>query len=299
MNSILRNMRRMEKEDYEDNIYNGVYIPKEFRNKVLKHMILNYSKNLNSFSPPLLLGIQGPKGEGKSFMIMKVCEYYAIRYIPISGAEMCGNLEGDSIKKLMYEYETACINAATDRKFSCIVIEDFHKSIAACNQKKVSWTSNSDTLIGRIMNLADNPYMHGNRIPIIVTSNDFTSIYSPLTRNGRMEIFDWQPDEEEKVEIVYGIFKKFYPNINYDTIKQLVITYKSYDIAFFKTLVQEIFWGDCNSIIEEFHNRRKQFDLDNITDLVCNYIKVNSNLNSKYLLEFAEKRTRCTPKKYD
>lgn len=226
MNRLFQKQCKNENNVCSNDIYDGAYIPERFRNAVLKHMILNYSKNINSFSPSLLLAIQGTKGEGKSFMIKKLCEYYSIEYIPISGAELCGNLEGDSVKKLMIEYESACIKAATSRQLSCIVIDDFHKSLAASNQNNMFRTTNSDTLVGRIMNLADNPYIQNNRIPIILTGNNFRTLYLPLTRNGRMEIFDWIPNIEEKENIVYYIFKQFYPKIEYDVVKKLVIQYE-------------------------------------------------------------------------
>lgn len=297
MNNIFKNNNKHI--NTADIICEGVYVPNRFRNVVLKHLILNYSKNINSISPSLLLAIQGPKGEGKSFMIRKICEYYSIKYIPISGAELCGNLEGDSVKKLISEYESACIEAATNRKFSCIVIDDFHKSLAASNQKNISRTTNSETLVGRIMNLADNPYVHNNRIPIILTGNNFTTLYSPLTRNSRMEIFDWVPEIEEKEKIVFNIFKQYYPNINCEVVEELVNQYKDCYVAFFKSLAQDVFWGDCSSIIEEFHTQRHNIDLDNITDLVVKSISVNEDIGIKNLLYFANERSKNIPKNYE
>lgn len=298
-NSHCKNNHSNEQHNNFDNIYNGVYIPDRFRNVILKHLILNYSKNINSFSPALLLAIQGAKGEGKSFMIKKICEYYSIDYIPISGAELCGNLEGDSVKKLISEYESACIEAATNRKFYCIVIDDFHKSLAASNQDNINRTSNSETLIGRIMNLADNPYIHKNRIPIILTGNNFTTIYAPLTRNSRMEIFDWVPNVEEKKKIVFNIFKQYYPQINFKVIEQLVNQYKDYYVAFFKSLAQEVFWGDCSSVIEEFHSQRHNINLDSITDLVIKNISVNKDISIENLLYIANERSKHVPKNYE
>lgn len=56
-NSHCKNNHSNEQHNNFDNIYNGVYIPDRFRNVILKHLILNYSKNINSFSPALLLQI--------------------------------------------------------------------------------------------------------------------------------------------------------------------------------------------------------------------------------------------------
>lgn len=287
------------KDIKNDNIYNNIYIPERFRNVILKHLILNYSNDINNFSPPLLLSIQGTKGEGKSFMIKELCNFYSIDYIPISGSELCGSLEGDSTKKIISEYESACIRATEDRKFSCIVIDDFHKSIAAHQQSNLSRTTNSETLVGCLMNLCDNPYKFSNRIPIILTGNNFTSVYSALTRHSRMDFFDWAPTLEEKTQMVYYIFKKYYPNIDILVVKKFVEKYKDKYIAFFKSVVQDMFWGECNNIINAFHNNRNNLNLDNITDLVAKYIIVNKQIDILNILSFAEKRSNQTAKNFE
>lgn len=63
-------------------------------------------------------------------------------------------------------------------------------------------TVNNQIVVGTLMNLSDNPTRVSigqdwresdvtNRIPIIVTGNDFSTIYAPLIRDGRMEKFYW------------------------------------------------------------------------------------------------------------
>ena len=63
-------------------------------------------------------------------------------------------------------------------------------------------TVNNQIVAGTLMNLADNPNRVSigqdwreaditNRIPIILTGNDFSTIYAPLIRDGRMEKFYW------------------------------------------------------------------------------------------------------------
>lgn len=63
-------------------------------------------------------------------------------------------------------------------------------------------TVNNQIVSGTLMNLADNPTRVSigqdwreadilHRIPIILTGNDFSTIYAPLIRDGRMEKFYW------------------------------------------------------------------------------------------------------------
>lgn len=294
-----KKVQNLNSGNVDGDIYNGMYIPKRFRNAVLKHLLLNYSSNFNNFSPPLLLGIQGPMGEGKSFMIKQICQHYDINCILISGAELCGKNEGDSIKKLDDTYKNASVEAHVNRNFHCIVIDDFHKSIAASEQQNVNRTSNSDTLVGRLMNLADHPYVVDNRIPIILTANTFATTYSPLLRNGRMELFEWTPNISEKEVIVYHIFKKYYPDIKSDVIKQLVSEYKDYYVAFFQSIAQDLFWKDCYSTIDHFYEKRENLNLDNITDFVKDGISTNCDLSLDNLLRLADERSKNIPKRYD
>lgn len=66
------------------------------------------------------------------------------------------------------------------------------------------------------MNIADNPTnvqlpgMYNKeenpRVPIVVTGNDFSTLYAPLIRDGRMETFYWAPTREER-SVCRGIFR--------------------------------------------------------------------------------------------
>lgn len=63
-------------------------------------------------------------------------------------------------------------------------------------------TVNNQIVVGTLMNLSDNPTRVStgqkwresdvtHRVPIIVTGNDFSTLYAPLIRDGRMEKFYW------------------------------------------------------------------------------------------------------------
>lgn len=63
-------------------------------------------------------------------------------------------------------------------------------------------TVNNQIVVGTLMNLSDNPTRVSigqdwresditKRVPLIVTGNDFSTIYAPLIRDGRMEKFYW------------------------------------------------------------------------------------------------------------
>jgi hypothetical protein len=77
-------------------------------------------------------------------------------------------------------------------------------------------TVNNQIVIGTLMNICDDPNRvsiganwresdYIKRVPIIVTGNDFSTLYAPLIRDGRMEKFYWQPQREDVVNIVWQV----------------------------------------------------------------------------------------------
>lgn len=68
------------------------------------------------------------------------------------------------------------------------------------------------------MNIADDPnrvsvgqeWREGDyigRVPIIVTGNDFTRMFAPLIRDGRMAKFYWKPTREDLVNILWQMYQ--------------------------------------------------------------------------------------------
>lgn len=78
-------------------------------------------------------------------------------------------------------------------------------------------TVNNQIVVGTLMNLCDNPTRVSvgqdwrqnditHRIPIIVTGNDFSTMYAPLIRDGRMEKFYWYAPSLSLVHWFIGFF---------------------------------------------------------------------------------------------
>lgn len=280
-----------QKVDVENtDIFNGVYIPKEYRKRIIRHLILNYSSNINGMQPALFLAIQGHRGEGKTFMLQTLCESLNIEMKYLSGSDLCGPNEGDSENKIKKEYEAACVKLAKTRKLSVMVIDDFHLSIASDLGENVSKTTNSQVLVGYLMNLADTPYLFNVRIPIVILGNNFRNMYPALIRNGRMDFLTWAPDLDEKIKIVYFMFKKFYPQIKFEDIRELVSNYPNKYIAFFKDVIQDMFFSDCDLIVREFEQRQGNIRLDEINELVRRFIKVDDNISFEHLSNVAAMR---------
>ena len=115
-------------------------------------------------------------------------------------------------------------------------------------------------------------------------------MYPALIRNGRMDFFTWTPNLDEKVNIVYFMFKKFYPEIKYEDIRRLVNNYSNKYIAFFKDVIQDMFFSNCDLMVKEFEQRQGNIRLDEINELVRKFIKVDNNISYEHLSTMAASR---------
>lgn len=217
--------------------YQLAYINPGFENTVLSHIIGNYMNN----SPyPLYLAIHGKKGEGKTFQTLRVCSKYQIVMYYISGAQLCGSYEKDSIGDIEENFNEALYKYNSDNEFSVFVIDDFHLSIAS-TEVGIGRTVNSQILIGYLMNLADKAKASKSlRIPVILLGNDFNNLYEPLTRDGRMDFYEWNPSTQEKIAIVLAHFDDIVDRRDISGLQSLVQKYSSNPISFFTEVKNDI-----------------------------------------------------------
>lgn len=50
------------------------------------------------------------------------------------------------------------------------------------------------------------PHEHVRRTPIVVTGNDFSRMFAPLIRDGRMTKFYWKPSRDDLVNILWTMY---------------------------------------------------------------------------------------------
>lgn len=109
------------------------------------------------------------------------------------------------------------------------------------------------------MNIADNPtnvQLPGSydsepiqRIPIIVTGNDFSTLYAPLIRDGRMEKFYWEPNRDDRIGIVSGIFQV--DAIARADIETLVDAFPTQSIDFFGAVRSRLYDEQVQKLIQD------------------------------------------------
>ena len=201
-----------------NNIQGDYYICPRFLDTVALHMAKNHmTEYLPQMNCPLMLGIWGGKGQGKSFQVELCLKKMGVEPVVISAGELESELAGQCAKEIRNRYREASEAARVRGEMGCLIINDI--DAGAGNFKNTQMTVNTQMVMGTLMNICDDPNSVAvesifsnkknsvNRCPIIVTGNDFSKLYAPLLRDGRMEKYYWDPTEDDIVEILLQMFK--------------------------------------------------------------------------------------------
>ncbi|MCF6790298.1 hypothetical protein L3H33_11010 [Corynebacterium sp. MC-23] len=111
------------------------------------------------------------------------------------------------------------------------------------------YTVNNQMVNATLMNIADAPTnvqlpgMYNKeenpRVPIVVTGNDFSTLYAPLIRDGRMEKFYWAPTRDDRIGVCKGIFQT--DNVSDESVVKIVDTFPGQSIDFFGALRARVY----------------------------------------------------------
>ncbi len=162
------------------------YIAPRFLDKLGVHITKNFL-DLPGVRVPLILGIHGRSPDA-----------------------------GDPARLIRLRYRETAELIKVRGKMCVLMINDLDAGAGRFDEG-TQYTVNTQLVNATLMNIADNPtdvQLPGSydstplrRVPIIVTGNDFSTLYAPLIRDGRMEKFYWEPSRDDKVGIVGGIFE--------------------------------------------------------------------------------------------
>ncbi|XP_073036763.1 ribulose bisphosphate carboxylase/oxygenase activase, chloroplastic-like [Primulina eburnea] len=229
-----------------DNTMGGFYIAPAFMDKLVVHISKNFM-SLPNIKVPLILGIWGGKGQGKSFQCELVFAKMGINPIMMSAGELESGNAGEPAKLIRQRYREAA-DIIRKGKMCCLFINDLDAGAGRMGGT-TQYTVNNQMVNATLMNIADNPTnvqlpgMYNKeenpRVPIIVTGNDFSTLYAPLIRDGRMEKFYWAPTREDRIGVCTGIFRT--DNVPQEAIIKLVDTFPGQSIDFFGALRARVY----------------------------------------------------------
>ena len=233
------------------------YIAPRFLDKLAVHITKNFL-DLPGVRMPLILGIHGRKGEGKTFQCELVYERMGVEVVHISGGELESPDAGDPARLIRLRYREAAELVRVRGVMVVLMINDLDAG-AGRFDAMTQYTVNTQLVNNTLMNIADNPtnvQLPGSydespirRVPIIVTGNDFSTLYEPLIREGRMEKFYWEPDRDDRVGIVSGIFAP--DNLSQRDIETLVDTFPGQAIDFYGALRSQIYDEQIRHFVHE------------------------------------------------
>lgn len=225
----------------------GYYIAPRFLNKLAVHITKNFL-DLPGVRVPLILGIHGRKGEGKTFQCDLVFEKMGIEVVRISAGELESPDAGDPSRLIRLRYREASELVRVRGTMAVLLINDLDAGAGRFDQG-TQYTVNTQLVNGTLMNIADHPtnvQLPGSydenpvqRIPILVTGNDFSTLYAPLVRDGRMEKFYWAPDRDDRLGIVGGIFAS--DGLSKSDVEDLVDTFPNQSIDFYGALRARVY----------------------------------------------------------
>jgi ribulose bisphosphate carboxylase small subunit len=262
------------------------YISPRFLDKLAVHITKNFL-DLPGVRVPLILGIHGRKGEGKSFQCELVYERMGIEVVHMSAGELESPDAGDSARLIRLRYREAAELIRVRGKMVALMINDLDAG-AGRFDATTQYTVNTQLVNGTLMNIADNPtnvQLPGSydstplhRVPIIVTGNDFSTLYAPLVRDGRMEKFYWEPDRADRVGIVGGIFAE--DGLSQSAVEQLVDTFPDQAIDFFGALRSRLYDEQVRKFIHEVGFDRVSLRVVNSNDRPPEFQKPDFSLSN-------------------
>ncbi|KAI6686869.1 hypothetical protein NL676_032782 [Syzygium grande] len=214
-----------------DNNMDGFYIAPAFMDKLVVHITKNFM-TLPNIKVPLILGIWGGKGQGKSFQCELVFAKMGINPIMMSAGELESGNAGEPAKLIRQRYREAA-DIIKKGKMCCLFINDLDAGMVNATLMNIADNPTNVQLPG-MYNKEENP-----RVPIIVTGNDFSTLYAPLIRDGRMEKFYWAPTREDRIGVCKGIFRS--DNVPDEDIVKLVDNFPGQSIDFFGALRARVY----------------------------------------------------------
>lgn len=217
-----------------------VYIDPVFRLAIRTHLLANLL--VDNLDCPLILGVFGPPGEGKTFQVEMICKELGIAQQVISPGELESENAGAPGQLLRRQYLLAGADSI-DGPPGVVVVHDIDTILGDWGNL-VQYTVNRQVVYAQLMAFCDFPTevagQRCRRVPIILTGNNPSSLYGPLLRPGRTRLFRWKPDVAMRARMVGPIF----PTVDPYSLERLVADHEDMPTSF---------WASVRSYLMEQH----------------------------------------------
>jgi hypothetical protein len=214
-----------------------MYVPGRFRDELSLHMV----RNLRPTPDPgtaLILGIHGPPGEGKTYQTEMILRDAGVQTILVSGGELESGEAGEPSRIVRDKYLQAGVYRSNGIP-AVLLLNDADAALGSWGEM-TQYTVNTQNVVTELMHLADYPTrVEGQttpRVPIVITGNDFSRLYGPLCRPGRMNLFRWVLTDEERMPIVGPLF----PFLSAPELGEVFANHPGRSVAFWAAVRGEI-----------------------------------------------------------
>ena len=195
-------------------------------------------------------------------------------------------MQGDPARLIRMRYREAGEMVKVRGKMAVLVIQDIDAGIGRVDQM-TQYTVNTQLVNGTLMNIADTPtnvQLPGSydasptqRIPIIVTGNDFSTLYAPLVRDGRMEKYYWEPTRDDRIGIVFGIFSG--DRVSEGDVAKLIDIFPTQSIDFYGALRSRLYDEQVSQFIRKVGLEGLSTRIINSTERPPEFVSPDFGLN--------------------
>ncbi|VAH92451.1 unnamed protein product [Triticum turgidum subsp. durum] len=196
----------LKKYDF-DNTMGGFYIAPAFMDKLVVHLSKNFM-TLPNIKIPLILGIWGGKGQGKSFQCELVFAKMGINPIMMSAGELESGNAGEPAKLIRQRYREAA-DMIKKGKMCCLFINDLDAGAGRMGGT-TQYTVNNQMVNATLMNIADAPTnvqlpgMYDDEVRKWVTSTGIENIGKKLVNSRDGPVTFEQPKMTVEKLLEYG-----------------------------------------------------------------------------------------------
>lgn len=206
---------------------------------------------------PIILGIFGRAGDGKSIQLSASLEQCKVEIVRLNAADLESGLAGEPGKHIARTYATASMAVAKGIP-TALVVDDVDTTVGEWEMN--TGTVNHQQVLAELMHLADQPVDRlrnfPRRVPIFVTGNNLARLYPPLRRHGRMNTFAWRPKEKEVRSVVEGIFAGVADTRALDTLSR---DFADEPLSFFAQVRQVLVHEDVSGLLARIGHDMRDF----------------------------------------
>lgn len=206
---------------------------------------------------PVILGIFGRPGDGKSVQIDASLEQCGVEIIRLNAADLESGLAGEPGKHVARTYAAASL-AIAKMIPTALVVDDIDTTVGEWEMN--TGTVNHQQVLAELMHLADHPVdparSFPRRVPVFATGNNLGRLYPPLRRHGRLNTFNWRPLPDEIYFVAERIFRGIADGLG---LNMLVSEFSDEPLSFFSLVRQEILNENLSAALSEVGHDMRRF----------------------------------------